>query len=65
MIHSSQWPKESLILEITVNMTGDLLTFLRVDILEIFLLINILSFFYLIEYKTLNLVIKIFVPLLN
>lgn len=65
MIHSSQWPKESLTLEITVNMTGDLLTSSRVDILEIFLLINILSFFYLIEYKTLNLVIKIFVPLLN
>lgn len=65
MIHSSQWPKESLTLEITVNMTGDLLTSSRVDILEIFLLINILSFFYLIEYKTLNLIIKIFVPLLN
>lgn len=33
MIHSSQWPKKSLTLEITVNMTGDLLTSLRVDIL--------------------------------
>lgn len=65
MIHSSQWPKESLTLEITVNMTGDLLTYLRVDILEIFLLIDILRFFYLIKYKTLNLIIKIFVPLLN
>lgn len=65
MIHSSQWPKKSLTLEITVNMTGDLLTSLRVDIIKIFLLINILRFFYLIKYKTLNLIIKTFVPLLN
>lgn len=49
MIHSSQWPKKSLILEITVNMIGDLLTFLKVDILEIFLLFYILRFFLFIK----------------